>query len=253
MRGRAICNTVTGMETTETTRLPAPETPGSGLIYRMAPAEGWRIAADGATCRYHASAMGVYACGEPAVAEQEHPNDPISTWWAFCGGHLRAQKLWAEGGAVLKWVLCHPDGTAATRQEIVRAQGKRLGVRERPSRGPAQTGPHPVRLRDDLWEGAEDAARGVRMTASAWIRQVMQARLGYLRCDTCREDAPPVPVEFGDLSGKSLDKWLAEAGKRVKRQHPRHEPVLIGAGRSGCQCDADHQKVMQPAEGRVNQ
>jgi hypothetical protein len=217
------------METTATARLPEPETPGSGLIYRPVPVEGWRIAADGATCRHHASAMGIYACGEPAVAEKHYPNDPISTWWAFCDRHLRAQKLWAEDGTVLKWVLCHPDGTAATRQEIVRAQGKRIGVRERPSRGPAQTSPHPVRLRNDLWEGAEDAALAVRMTASAWIRQAMQARLGELRCERCPDDAPPVPVEFAHLTGKSLDAWLAEAGVRVKRQHPRHEPVLVGA------------------------
>jgi hypothetical protein len=107
-----------------------------------------------------------------------------------------------------------------------------------------------MRVRRDLRDDAGDAAEGNRTDVSTWIRQAMQARLNYLRCDTCREDAPPVPLEFGDLTGKPMDEWIREAVKQVKRQHPRHEPVLIGAEPSGCQCDADHQKVMQPAARR---
>lgn len=215
------------MTATAIGRPPKPETPGSGLIYRIVPVEGWRAAGGGATCRWAAPAMDIPVCGEPAVAEKHHPGDIAARWWPYCGKHL-GRGLWAEDGAVVKWALCHADGTPATRQEAVRALGKRNGTRERP---PADTDLHSVRMRNDLWEDAENAAKTTRATASAsaWIRQAMQVMLGGLRCPRCREDAPPVPLEFGDLTGMTLAEAVADAAEQVKRQHPRHEPVTVGA------------------------
>jgi hypothetical protein len=213
------------MTITGAARPPKPETPGSGLIYRIVPVEGWRMAEDASTCRWAAPAMGITACGEPAVAEKHHPERPLAAqWWAYCAEHL-GRGLWAEDGAVVKWVLCHADGTPATRQEAVRALGKRNGTRERP---PADTGPRPVRMRNDLWEDSETAARTARMTTSAWVRQAMQVMLGELRCPKCPDRIPPVPLEFGDLTGMTLAEAVAVAAEQVKRQHPRHEPVTVG-------------------------
>ena len=73
-------------------RPPVPETPGSGLEYSPVPADGWRAAQGGSTCRWHAPAMGIAVCGKPAVAEKHHPGDPIANWWAYCAEHLPGGK-----------------------------------------------------------------------------------------------------------------------------------------------------------------
>ena len=233
------------MGTTKT--VPRPETPGSGLEYLPVPAEGWRPAKAGATCRWHAPAMGIAICGEPAVAEKNQPNDPISRWWGYCGEHA-GPGLWIEDGTVLKWELRHADGTAATLQEIARARAKHARTfRERPDGGPAASEPHSIRFRNDLWEDAEQAVKAERTDMSTWVRQAMEARLGYLRCRRCREDAPPVPVTFGDLTGKTLGEWIAEAAKQVRSQHPRHEPVVIGAQPATAPAAAKSVRFMEPA------
>jgi hypothetical protein len=247
-------------------RPPEPKQPPSGLLYVAVSDPYWRLAREGARCRYHAPTLGARACGEPAVAEASHPTDPISPWWPYCARHARThgyqveEKHWVEDGKVLHYALRHPDGTEPTPREAARA-------RNRPARRPADecsthnclkaecppesSHVHTFRLRKDLVEGAEKAVDKERTDVSAWVRQAMETQLGYLRCDRCREDAPPVPLKFGDLTGRTLGKWIAKAAAEVKRQHPRHEPVLIGREPSSCQCDADHQKVVQPAAGRV--
>jgi hypothetical protein len=218
-------------------RPPQPAAPGKGLVYAAVPDPEWRVAEEGARCR-HRGAPESLACGEPPVAEKHHPNDPISQWWAYCARHAldygpsdrrRVEDgHWVEDGRVLHYALRKPDGSALTRGEAARAlRNWRAGqAAERPWRGPAETVPLSMRVRRDL---RDDAAGAARTDVSTWIRQAMQARLGYLRCDTCREDAPPVPLEFGDLTGKPMDEWIREAVAKVKRQHPRHEPLTVGA------------------------
>ena len=51
---------------------------------------------------------------------------------------------------------------------------------------------------------------------------------GYIRCARCW--GTPVPVTFGDLSGRPLREWAAEAEKAVRYQKCKaHHPVTIGA------------------------
>jgi hypothetical protein len=219
------------------TRPPQPAAPGRGLEYAAMPDPEWQVAEEGATCRV--ARPGTLACGEPAVAGKSRPADPISQWSAYCAGCAwEYREHWVEDGKVLHWVLRRPDGTVLTRPEAARAL--------RNWRGPAgwckkhQCPPYmcppesghliSLRVRADLRDDAGDAAAAGGDDASTWIREAMQARLNYLRCGKCRDTAPPVPLEFGDLTGKPLDEWIAETVERVRRQHPRHEPVTVGAG-----------------------
>jgi hypothetical protein len=85
------------------------------------------------------------------------------------------------------------------------------------------TTPRTVRFLPGTWEIME-SRRG--MTPSVHIRDMTEAGLGFIRCWTCFE---PVPVEFGDLTGKPLAEWIAETGKEIKTQHQDgHHPVTIG-------------------------
>lgn len=86
-----------------------------------------------------------------------------------------------------------------------------------------------MRFREDLWAQAEEVAKAADTDVTTLLTQLLEAQLGFQRCYRCKSGAPPVPVEFGDLTGKPLREWLAEAAGEVIRQHPRHEPVRIGA------------------------
>ena len=88
---------------------------------------------------------------------------------------------------------------------------------------------HSMRFRDDDWENAEQAAWASRSDATTLTTLAMNAMSGYIRCYRCKEDAPPVPVVMGDLSGTTLLDALTGAEKQVVSQHPRHEPVTVGA------------------------
>ena len=81
------------------------------------------------------------------------------------------------------------------------------------------------------WQASWDGAKATGMTATDRIAYGMQAQDDRLRCSRggCVMDGPPVPVIWGDLTGKTLGQWIAEAVKTIEDQHPRHEPVLIGA------------------------
>ena len=92
---------------------------------------------------------------------------------------------------------------------------------------PSSRHPHTVRVRDDDWEGAQ-AAHG-REEIAGWIEETIRARLGYIRCWRCPDDAPPVTLIPGDLTGMTLDEATVAAVKQAERQHPRHEPVWLGA------------------------
>src|SRR6185437_4788968 len=65
-----------------------------------------------------------------------------------------------------------------------------------------------VRMFDDAWTLIGSRSRD----ASTFIRDMADAGLGFARCYRCFE---MVPVEFGDLTGKPLAEWVAEAGKAV--------------------------------------
>jgi hypothetical protein len=226
------------MEHVTVTRPPQPESPGQGLVYVAVPDPEWRVAGAGARCRRRL-AVETLACGEQAVAEKHHPNDPISPWWPYCArdtlGYGLADRRrvedahWVEDGKVMHYALRKRDGTVPTRAEAGRALRNWQATAALTWRSPAESTPLSMRVRRDLRDGARGAAAGAGTDVSTWIRQAMQARLGYLRCETCREDAPPVPLEFGDLTGKPLDEWIAETVEQVRRQHPRHEPVRVGA------------------------
>jgi hypothetical protein len=88
---------------------------------------------------------------------------------------------------------------------------------------------HSVRFREDVWQDTERTAGAGDVVP--FINEAVEARLGYIHCrrGSCMLDGPPVPLEFGDLTGKSFDEWLTEAVELAESQHPRHEPVRIGA------------------------
>lgn len=90
-----------------------------------------------------------------------------------------------------------------------------------------------MRFRDDTWEDAEHAAWEGKSDVTALTTLAMEAMLGYIRCYRCREDVPPVPAEMGDLTGTTLREALMAAEKLIVSQHPRHEPVMIGASPAG--------------------
>jgi hypothetical protein len=92
--------------------------------------------------------------------------------------------------------------------------------------------PLPMRARLDMRRDAEQAVEdGQSRDVTSFITEAAQVRLGYLRCDRgrCLEHGAPVPVEFGNLTGRPLSEWIADAVREVDRQHPHHEPVTIGA------------------------
>lgn len=224
------------MTTTGTTRPPKPEISGSGLEYRPVPDPEWRVAADGVTCRHHSGST--IACGEPAVAEEPHPADPISQWWPYCGGHARRYGRWAEDGKVLRWALRRPDGTEPTRKEKTSALNRRGTATEcrehhvpRSQCPPTSRHPRTNRYRDDTYKHAEHAAAAQGVSVNEWAERVAEAALGSVTCrrGSCPEKTPPVPVEFGDLAGKTFGEWAAVAAELVEGQHPRHQPVTVGA------------------------
>jgi hypothetical protein len=93
-----------------------------------------------------------------------------------------------------------------------------------------------MRFRDDDWEAAEAttreawAALKVKTDIAKMTTLAVTAMSGYIRCYRCPEDAPPVPVQMGDLTGMTLREALFAAEKQVAAQHPRHQPVIVGSG-----------------------
>jgi len=88
---------------------------------------------------------------------------------------------------------------------------------------------HTMRFREDLWGEVESTAAAEKSDITTFLTEAAEAMLGYIRCHRCPPGADPVPAEYGDLTGKPLRDWVAGAVKQVQRQHPRHEPVWIGA------------------------
>ena len=94
---------------------------------------------------------------------------------------------------------------------------------------------HPIRFRTDMWADAERAAKAAGTDRTGLVTQALEVfGLGYIRCGKCdyrSPDAPPVPVEFGDLTGRPPGYWVDRAAERIAQQHPDHGPVMVGAGR----------------------
>jgi hypothetical protein len=83
-----------------------------------------------------------------------------------------------------------------------------------------------MRFRDDDWETAEQAAWTAKSDVTSVATLAVTAMSDYIRCYRC---GAPVPAEMGDLTGTTLREALFAAEKHVAGQHPRHEPVMVGA------------------------
>ena len=92
-----------------------------------------------------------------------------------------------------------------------------------------------MRSREDDWQATEDDAEAAGLLTARLIAHGMTVMQGYLRCHRgrCDADDPPVPVMFGDLTGKTFGEWVIEAAKLAVSQHPNHTPVWIGTPTSG--------------------
>jgi hypothetical protein len=94
---------------------------------------------------------------------------------------------------------------------------------------PSAGHPRSVRFRDDDWAAAEEAARDRNTDTGPLIILATQAVLGYVRCDRCRPEDPPVPLRCGDLTGRTLAEAITGAEEQAGSQHPGHVPVWLGA------------------------
>jgi hypothetical protein len=100
---------------------------------------------------------------------------------------------------------------------------------------PSPRSPHTVRLAEDTKASMKQAVEaGQAVTVNTWGEQVLEAALGFVRCHrgNCPGKTPPIPVTFGDLAGMTFGEAAAQAVEVAESQHPRHEPVTIGAARS---------------------
>jgi hypothetical protein len=85
-----------------------------------------------------------------------------------------------------------------------------------------------ARMWDGTWEDLTGLGKTEHFAPSTLIGDTADLLAGYFRCPRCH--GTPVPVTFGDLSGRPLREWAAEAEKAVRYQKCRaHEPVMIGA------------------------
>lgn len=111
-----------------------------------------------------------------------------------------------------------------------------------------------MRFRTDMWADAEQVALAAGTDRTALVRRVLEVALGYIRCEKCdyrTPDGPGIPVEFGDLTGFPLGEWIARAAEQVARQHPDHEPVIVG-GQSGIRPEAPRKRKAAPSPVAAN-
>ena len=117
---------------------------------------------------------------------------------------------------------------------------------------PSPRTPHSVRLAEDTKAGIKKAADAGQATdANTWAVQVMEAALGFARCrrGSCPHKTPPVPVTFGDITGMTFGEAAALAVEAAEGQHPRHEPVFIGAeGRATAPVAAKAVRFVEPKQ-----
>lgn len=109
---------------------------------------------------------------------------------------------------------------------------------------------HTMRFRDDDWAAAEEAAWAAKSDVTTLTTLAMNVISdGYIRCYRCRDDAPPVTVVMGDLTGVTLREALLAAEKQVVSQHlTGHEPVFIGAGSAVAPVAAKAVRFVEPKQ-----
>ena len=84
-----------------------------------------------------------------------------------------------------------------------------------------------ARVWDGTWDDLSRLGREEGFAPSTLVGDAADLLAGYVRCSRCW--GTPVPVTFGDLSGRPLREWAAEAEKAVRYQKCRdHRPVTIG-------------------------
>lgn len=210
-----------------TTRPPQPAAPPGGFTYRIVPDEEWQKADEDTRCRGAAGIKGTIGCTELATVKKRTAN-PIFPWYAYCNDHARANGSWIEGGTVMKWDLRHLDGSPVTPAELAAARARKSCAQHHGECKPWDRHGHSMRFRDDTWNDVEQAADDMGVTATTWVTEAIEAALGYVRCQKCPLDANPVPLVFGNLQGKPLGSWIAEAVEAAARQHPRHQAVRVG-------------------------
>ena len=112
--------------------------------------------------------------------------------------------------------------------------------------------PHSVRLAESTKGTLKQVVQaGTYRDAQQWGEQVIEAALGFARCrrGSCPDRTPPVPVTFGDLTGMTFGEAAALAVEAAESQHPRHEPVFIGAeGRATAPVAAKAVRFVEPKQ-----
>jgi hypothetical protein len=94
---------------------------------------------------------------------------------------------------------------------------------------PGSRTPKSARIWDGTWKDLARLGREEGFAPSTLVGDAADLLAGYHRCARC--GGTPVPVTFGDLSGRPLREWVAEAEKAVRYQKCKdHRPVLVGAG-----------------------
>lgn len=84
-----------------------------------------------------------------------------------------------------------------------------------------------ARIWDGTWKNLVRLGKDEGFRPSTLVGDAADLLAGYFRCARC--GGTPVPVSFGDLSGRPLREAVAEAEKAVRRQRCRfHKPVVIG-------------------------
>ncbi len=85
-----------------------------------------------------------------------------------------------------------------------------------------------ARMWDGTWDDLTRLGEDEGFHPSTLVGDTADLLAGYIRCGRCW--GTPVPVRFGDLTGRPLREWAAEAELAVRRQRCKaHEPVTIGA------------------------
>ena len=107
-----------------------------------------------------------------------------------------------------------------------------------------------ARMWDGTWEDLTGLGREEGFAPSTLIGDTADLLAGYIRCARCQ--GTPVPVSFGDLSGRPLREWAAEAEKAVRYQKCKaHEPVTIGAGSASAPAAAKTVRFVEPKQARA--
>ena len=103
-----------------------------------------------------------------------------------------------------------------------------------------------ARMWDGTWDDLTRLGKDEGFAPSTLVGDTADLLAGYIRCGRCW--GTPVPVTFGDLTGRPLREWAAEAERAVRYQRCKaHEPVTIGAEAPAAPAAAKSVRFMEPA------